>query len=191
MVKLSGADWVVLLVLSVVWAGIGYALSEKDRRRLGRTPGASPRVCGPFSGSSLWCWAWSSFSSLTPRGSGGPNNRRRFPVHPWSGQPRRSVCPPIPPSANSSPRIRVRQTGRLRGPMRLSPAPSCRSRLTRAPCGPLHRLRGTRIPAVDFTTAGGTATSGPHRCRLTVTSPPIPARISASAPTETWPLSPA
>jgi hypothetical protein len=50
MVKLSGAEWVVLLVLSVVWAGIGYALSEKDRRRLGRTPWGLP--------SGLWAFFW-------------------------------------------------------------------------------------------------------------------------------------
>lgn len=50
MVKLSGAQWVVLLVFSLVWGVIGYALSEKDRRRLGRTPWGLP--------SGLWAFLW-------------------------------------------------------------------------------------------------------------------------------------
>jgi hypothetical protein len=41
---------VVLLVLSVVWAVLGYRLSEKDRRNLGRTPWGLP--------SAVWALFW-------------------------------------------------------------------------------------------------------------------------------------
>ena len=52
-------------------------------------------VCGLSSGSSLWCWAWSCFSSPMPSGSAGPSNRRRCPVRRWWGQ-----SPPIGLAAN-------------------------------------------------------------------------------------------
>ena len=58
MVKLSGTQWVIALVLSLVWGVIGYALSEKDRRRLGSDPLGPP--FGPVGLSlvlSLYCWA--------------------------------------------------------------------------------------------------------------------------------------
>ena len=50
MVKLSGTDWVVFLILSVVWALIGYYLSENDRKTLGRTPWGLP--------SAVWALFW-------------------------------------------------------------------------------------------------------------------------------------
>jgi Protein of unknown function (DUF2510) len=48
--QISGADWIVLAVLSVVWAIFGYRLSERDRRLLGRTPWGLP--------SALWAFLW-------------------------------------------------------------------------------------------------------------------------------------
>ena len=50
MLHLSGAQVVVLLALSVVWAVLGYRLSEKDRRNLGRTPWGLP--------SAVWALFW-------------------------------------------------------------------------------------------------------------------------------------
>ena len=50
MVHLSSAQWAVLVAFSILWAGIGYALSEKDRRTLGRTPWGLP--------SALWAFFW-------------------------------------------------------------------------------------------------------------------------------------
>ena len=47
---LSSAQWAVLVAFSILWAGIGYALSEKDRRTLGRTPWGLP--------SALWAFFW-------------------------------------------------------------------------------------------------------------------------------------
>jgi hypothetical protein len=48
--KLSGSEWVLLIVLSFVWAAIGYRLSENDRQRLGRTPWGLP--------SPVWAVLW-------------------------------------------------------------------------------------------------------------------------------------
>lgn len=50
MFHLSGAQVVVLLALSVVWAVLGYRLSENDRKRLGRTPWGLP--------SAVWALFW-------------------------------------------------------------------------------------------------------------------------------------
>ncbi|MGO8873725.1 MAG: DUF2510 domain-containing protein [Acidimicrobiales bacterium] len=50
MVQLSGSEWIVVLVLSVVWAVLGYQLSEHDRRRLGRTPWGLPSM--------VWAFFW-------------------------------------------------------------------------------------------------------------------------------------
>ncbi len=50
MFKFTTGQWVLLLVLSVVWAVIGYQLSEKDRRSLGRTPWGLP--------SAVWALFW-------------------------------------------------------------------------------------------------------------------------------------
>ena len=44
------AQWLVELALSVAWTVIGYRLSEKDRRVLGRTPWGLP--------SALWALIW-------------------------------------------------------------------------------------------------------------------------------------
>jgi len=46
----SSSQWVILIVLSFVWAGLGYRLSEIDRRNLGRTPWGLP--------SALWALFW-------------------------------------------------------------------------------------------------------------------------------------
>jgi hypothetical protein len=48
--KVSGGELVVLLVLSIVWAFLGYRLSENDRQRLGRTPWGLP--------SGVWALFW-------------------------------------------------------------------------------------------------------------------------------------
>ncbi len=50
MYKLTGSEWVLVIVLSVVWAALGYRLSENDRRRLGRTPWGLP--------SPVWAFLW-------------------------------------------------------------------------------------------------------------------------------------
>ncbi len=50
MPHLSGAEEVLLLVLSVVWAFIGYTLSEQTKRTTGRTPWGLP--------SALWAFLW-------------------------------------------------------------------------------------------------------------------------------------
>ena len=50
MLHLSGAQVAILLALSVVWAVLGYRLSEKDRRNLGRTPWGLP--------SAVWALFW-------------------------------------------------------------------------------------------------------------------------------------
>jgi hypothetical protein len=46
----SSGELVLLLVLSVVWAMLGYRLSENDKARLGRTPWGWP--------SALWALFW-------------------------------------------------------------------------------------------------------------------------------------
>ncbi len=50
MLHVSGSQLVVLLALSVVWAFLGYRLSEMDRRNLGRTPWGLPSL--------LWAFFW-------------------------------------------------------------------------------------------------------------------------------------
>lgn len=50
MFHLSGTQVVILLVLSVVWAALGYRLSENDRKNLGRTPWGLP--------SAVWALFW-------------------------------------------------------------------------------------------------------------------------------------
>jgi len=46
----SGTQWVILVALSILWAVLGYRLSENDRRTLGRTPWGLP--------SALWAFFW-------------------------------------------------------------------------------------------------------------------------------------
>ena len=48
--QLSGPEWILVAVLSVVWAMLGYRLSENDRKTLGRTPWGLP--------SALWAFFW-------------------------------------------------------------------------------------------------------------------------------------
>jgi hypothetical protein len=48
--KFTTGQWVLLVVLSFVWAAIGYRLSENDRRSLGRTPWGLP--------SAVWAVFW-------------------------------------------------------------------------------------------------------------------------------------
>ncbi len=50
MVHLSATQWIVYGALSVVWAFLGYRLSENDRKVLGRTPWGLPSV--------LWAFFW-------------------------------------------------------------------------------------------------------------------------------------
>lgn len=47
---LSGIQWVIVVGFSVVWAVLGYVLSENDRKRLGRTPWGLP--------SAVWAILW-------------------------------------------------------------------------------------------------------------------------------------
>ncbi len=47
---LSGSQLILVLVLSLVWAWLGYRLSENDRRTLGRTPWGIPSV--------VWALFW-------------------------------------------------------------------------------------------------------------------------------------
>lgn len=50
MFHFSGPQLVAILVLSLVWAGIGYVLSERSRRSKGRTPWGLPSL--------LWALFW-------------------------------------------------------------------------------------------------------------------------------------
>lgn len=54
MFHLTGSQWVIYGVLSVLWAFIGYRLSENDRKLLGRTPWGLPS----------WVWAFFWLMSL-------------------------------------------------------------------------------------------------------------------------------
>ncbi len=47
---LSGSQLILILALSLVWAWLGYRLSENDRRTLGRTPWGIPSV--------VWALFW-------------------------------------------------------------------------------------------------------------------------------------
>jgi hypothetical protein len=51
---LTGSQWVIYGALSVLWAFIGYRLSENDRKLLGRTPWGLPS----------WVWAFFWLMSL-------------------------------------------------------------------------------------------------------------------------------
>jgi hypothetical protein len=86
MLKLSGTQWVLLTVFSLVWGGIGYILSEKDRRRLGRTPWGLP--------SGLWAFLWFLFLVLGPL---------LFIIAHVSGIRRSQQPPPFPGSATGGP----------------------------------------------------------------------------------------
>ncbi len=50
MLHLSVGQWIFYGVLSVVWAFLGYRLSENDRKMLGRTPWGLPSM--------LWAFFW-------------------------------------------------------------------------------------------------------------------------------------
>lgn len=50
MFHLSGSQWIIYGALSVVWAFMGYRLSENDRKMLGRTPWGLP--------SAVWALFW-------------------------------------------------------------------------------------------------------------------------------------
>ena len=54
MFHLSGSQWVLYGALSLLWAFIGYRLSENDRKLLGRTPWGLPS----------WVWAFFWLMSL-------------------------------------------------------------------------------------------------------------------------------
>jgi hypothetical protein len=51
---LTGSQWIIYGALSVLWAFIGYRLSENDRKLLGRTPWGLPS----------WVWAFFWLMSL-------------------------------------------------------------------------------------------------------------------------------
>ena len=50
MLHLSAGQWIFYGVLSIVWAFLGYRLSENDRKMLGRTPWGLPSM--------LWAFFW-------------------------------------------------------------------------------------------------------------------------------------
>ena len=50
MVHLTASQWIIYGALSVVWAVMGYRLSENDRKMLGRTPWGLPSM--------LWAFFW-------------------------------------------------------------------------------------------------------------------------------------
>ena len=50
MLHLSAGQWIFYGVLSLVWAFLGYRLSENDRKILGRTPWGLPSM--------LWAFFW-------------------------------------------------------------------------------------------------------------------------------------
>ncbi len=114
MVRLSGTEWVVLVVVSFLWGGIGYILSEKDRRTLGRTPWGLP--------SGLWAFLWFLFLILGPllfliaHASGiRRSHRPPFPGSPVVGPPHDGrTGRPLRQWANSSLPIRGRPTGHNR-----------------------------------------------------------------------------
>jgi hypothetical protein len=115
---ISGSEWILLLVLSLVWAWFGYRLSEADRRTLGRTPWGLP--------SAIWALFW--FISLilglvlyliahangvrraqqlrsgmagSAMAVGAPSVAQRFPVYP---QPANSTATPEePPIEDAAP----------------------------------------------------------------------------------------
>jgi hypothetical protein len=47
---LSGSQWIIYGALSILWAVLGYRLSENDRKALGRTPWGLP--------SAVWALFW-------------------------------------------------------------------------------------------------------------------------------------
>jgi hypothetical protein len=47
---LSSSQWIIYGILTVVWAVLGYRLSENDRRTLGRTPWGLPSL--------VWAFLW-------------------------------------------------------------------------------------------------------------------------------------
>ena len=49
MPKLSGSQLVVVLVVTIALAYVGYSLAESDRRNLGRTPSGCPSSAWPSS----------------------------------------------------------------------------------------------------------------------------------------------
>ena len=174
MLKLSAGEWVVLVVLSFVWAWFGYRLSESDRKTLGRTPWGLP--------SAVWALFW--FLSLvvglvlyliahsvgvrrahqqgvvpglgmpatmarTERAPRAPTVAEQFPAYP---RPANGVTRPDP------------RTPRLPRPPRLTLMPRPRSIPPRC-----HPRPGIPTRAAGSTTGGGTAGSGPRRWRRTAT----------------------
>ena len=166
----------------MVWAFMGYRLSENDRKMLGRTPWGLP--------SALWAFFW--FLSLllglvlyliahsigvrqaqrnppvmNPGGTVTPPsmevrahaNRQltaaeQFPAYPRPANFQPEASDEVPAESESAP-----EHGGVGSWGRVGLQPTARSL----------RRRGTPIPAAGSTTAGGTATSGRRRCQATVT----------------------
>ena len=144
----SGIQWVILVVLSIVWAALGYRLSENDRKRLGRTPWGLPSV--------LWAFFW--FLSLVlglvlyliAHSNGVRRARQGLPVPgspPATGWAMTSPSvaeqfPAYPQPANSQapPPVDVRPAAGQTSPgapgVPGAPAPSVPTSGTQAPAGP-------------------------------------------------------
>ncbi len=95
MAHLSTGQWIFYGVLSVVWAVLGYRLSEKDRKVLGRTPWGLP--------SGIWAFFW--FLSLVLglvlyliAHSGGVRQAQRNGPYPGAPRP----MPPAPMSGSQN-----------------------------------------------------------------------------------------
>jgi hypothetical protein len=91
-VQLSTGQLILGAVLGVVWAVLGYRLSENDRRALGRTPWGLPSV--------LWAFFWFLFLPLglilyLIAHSTGVRQAHQHP--PLQGA---SMAPPPPPKTN-------------------------------------------------------------------------------------------
>jgi len=96
-VHLSASQWIIYGALSLLWAALGYRLSENDRRALGRTPWGLP--------SALWAFFW--FLSLILglilyliAHSVGVRQAQQHP--PMPGPPNTSVPPPTGMSSRGS-----------------------------------------------------------------------------------------
>ncbi len=199
MLHVSGSQLVVLLALSVVWAFLGYRLSEMDRRNLGRTPWGLPSL--------LWAFFWFLSLHLGPgplsdrpfrRPATGPTEsagHRHAGAGAHAADERGQRLPtdtnrigPVPglPTAGQLPAGTGRGDGRGRGRSLVAHRVRAQRRQSRRSgfVGQTRRRPGTPIPAAGSTTGGGMAPSGPHRSQRTGTIWSTPIRISGSGRTE-------
>ena len=182
MLHLSVGQWVFYGVLSVVWAFLGYRLSENDRKMLGRTPWGLPSM--------LWAFFW--FLSLilglvlyliahsvgvrqaqrNPPAMGAPGSGPPPPMGsrtPGGRAPTASdLFPAYPRPANSTPAEVEVPTGRRAGCTRRAGDPGRRRPIPMPPPGGrVHRRPGIPTRVGGSTTGGGTGPSGRRRSRPT------------------------